>query len=51
MKDEAFKGDIAGRKNGVLTNQVTGEAVTYSLGKLDDRGRMFVKAGDPLKAW
>jgi hypothetical protein len=22
--------------------------VTYSLGKLDDRGRMFVKAGDPL---
>ncbi len=22
--------------------------MTYSLGKLDDRGRMFVKAGDPL---
>ena len=22
--------------------------MTYSLGKLDDRGRMFVSAGDPL---
>jgi GTP-binding protein len=45
---EAFKGDIAGRKNGVLISQDDGEAVTYSLGKLDDRGRMFVRAGDPL---
>jgi GTP-binding protein len=45
---EAYKGDIAGRKNGVLISQDDGEAVTYSLGKLDDRGRMFVKAGDPL---
>ena len=45
---EAFKGEIEGRKNGVLISQDDGEAVTYSLGKLDDRGRMFVKAGDPL---
>ncbi len=45
---EPFKGEIAGRKNGVLISQDDGEAVTYSLGKLDDRGRMFVKAGDPL---
>jgi GTP-binding protein len=45
---EAHKGDIEGRKNGVLISQDDGEAVTYSLGKLDDRGRMFVKAGDPL---
>jgi GTP-binding protein len=45
---EPFKGDIAGRKNGVLISQDDGEAVTYALGKLDDRGRMFVKAGDPL---
>jgi GTP-binding protein len=45
---EAFKGDIPGRKNGVLISQDDGEAVTYALGKLDDRGRMFVKAGDPL---
>ncbi len=45
---EPFRGEIEGRKNGVLISQDDGEAVTYSLGKLDDRGRMFVKAGDPL---
>ena len=45
---EPFKGEIGGRKNGVLISQDDGEAVTYALGKLDDRGRMFVKAGDPL---
>ncbi len=45
---EAYKGEIPSRKNGVLISQDDGEAVTYSLGKLDDRGRMFVKAGDPL---
>jgi GTP-binding protein len=43
-----FKGEIAGRKNGVLISMDDGEIVTYSLGKLDDRGRMFVKAGDPV---
>jgi GTP-binding protein len=45
---EAYRGEIEGRKNGVLISQDDGEAVTYALGKLDDRGRMFVKAGDPL---
>jgi GTP-binding protein len=49
---EPYKGEIEGRKNGVLISQDDGEAVTYSLGKLDDRGRMFVKAGDPFyEAW
>ncbi|MBK7059160.1 MAG: translational GTPase TypA [Rubrivivax sp.] len=45
---EAYKGDIAGRKNGVLISMDDGEIVTYALGKLDDRGRMFVRAGDPV---
>ncbi len=45
---EAFRGDIASRKNGVLISMDDGEIVTYALGKLDDRGRMFVKAGDPV---
>ena len=45
---EAFRGDIPGRKNGVLISMDDGEIVTYSLGKLDDRGRMVVKAGDPV---
>jgi GTP-binding protein len=45
---EAHKGDIEGRKNGVLISMDAGEIFTYALGKLDDRGRMFVKAGDPV---
>ncbi|HQD47875.1 translational GTPase TypA [Ottowia sp.] len=45
---EPFKGDIGGRKNGVLISMDDGEIFTYALGKLDDRGRMFVKASDPV---
>ncbi|QAZ41161.1 translational GTPase TypA [Methylibium sp. Pch-M] len=45
---EPYKGELEGRKNGVLISQDDGEIVTYALGKLDDRGRMFVKAGDPV---
>ncbi len=45
---EAHRGDIGGRKNGVLISMDDGEIFTYALGKLDDRGRMFVKAGDPV---
>ena len=45
---EPYKGEIDGRKNGVLISQDDGEIVTYALGKLDDRGRMFVSAGDPV---
>jgi len=45
---EAYKGEIAGRKQGVLISMDAGEIFTYALGKLDDRGRMFVKPGDPV---
>ncbi len=45
---EAYCGDIESRKSGVLISMDDGEIVTYALGKLDDRGRMFVKAGDPV---
>ena len=45
---ELYKGEIEGRKNGVLISMDDGEIFTYALGKLDDRGRMFVKAGDPV---
>jgi GTP-binding protein len=45
---EAYRGDIESRKSGVLISMDDGEIVTYALGKLDDRGRMFVKAGDPV---
>ncbi|WIW00008.1 translational GTPase TypA [Kinneretia aquatilis] len=45
---EAHKGEIGGRKNGVLISMDEGEIFTYALGKLDDRGRMFVKPNDPV---
>ncbi len=45
---EAHKGAIGGRKNGVLISMDDGEIFTYALGKLDDRGRMFVKPNDPV---
>ena len=45
---EPFKGEIGGRKNGVLISMDDGEIFTYALGKLDDRGRMFVKPNDPV---
>ena len=45
---DVYRGEISGRKNGVLISQDQGEIVTYALGKLDERGRMFVKPGDPV---
>ncbi|MBL8337209.1 MAG: translational GTPase TypA [Rhodoferax sp.] len=45
---EPYRGDIESRKSGVLISMDDGEIVTYALGKLDDRGRMFVKPGDPV---
>lgn len=45
---EPYKGEIPRRKNGVLISMDDGEIVLYALGKLDDRGRMFVKPGDPV---
>ena len=42
------KGDMPGRRNGVLVSAEHGEAVAYALWKLQDRGRMFVVPGDRL---
>ena len=44
----AYRGEIGSRKNGVLISMDDGEIVTYALGKLDDRGRMFVRPGDAV---
>ncbi len=43
-----WAGDIEDRRNGVLISQDDGGAVAYALWKLQERGRMFVKPGDPL---
>ncbi len=42
------KGDIPGRRNGVLVSQEDGEAVAYSLFSLQERGRLFVAPGEKL---
>ncbi|SDF08644.1 GTP-binding protein [Massilia sp. PDC64] len=42
------KGDLAGRRNGVLISQDDGAAVAYALWKLQDRGRMFVEHNTPV---
>jgi len=39
------KGDIAGRRNGVLISNEQGEAVAYAMWKLEDRGPMMIEPG------
>ena len=45
---EPWKGEIPGRRNGVLISGEQGEAVAYALWKLQERGRMFVSPGEKL---
>ncbi|MBA5605204.1 translational GTPase TypA [Duganella sp. FT3S] len=45
---DTSKGEMAGRRNGVLISQDDGAAVAYALWKLQDRGRMFVVHNDPV---
>ncbi|MDO7844070.1 translational GTPase TypA [Sphingomonas immobilis] len=42
------KGNIEGRKNGVLISNGSGEAQSYALGPLEDRGILFVGHGEAL---
>ena len=42
------KGAIEGRKNGVLISNGAGEANSYALGPLEERGVLFVGHGEPL---
>jgi GTP-binding protein len=41
----AFKGEIAGRRNGVLISNEQGESVAYAMWKLEDRGPMMIDPG------
>lgn len=40
-----YKGDIAGRRNGVLISNATGVAVEYALWNLEERGFLIIPAG------
>ncbi len=42
------RGEMAGRRNGVLVSQDDGAAVAYAIWKLQERGRMFVVHNDPV---
>ena len=41
----AWRGDIAGRRNGVLISNDEGEAVAYAMWNLEDRGPMMIEPG------
>jgi GTP-binding protein len=43
-----IKGDMPGRRNGVLISSEQGDAVAYALWKLQERGKMFSVPGDKL---
>jgi GTP-binding protein len=43
-----WKGEIAGRRNGAMVSQETGEAVAYALFNLQERGRLLVSPGDKV---
>lgn len=40
-----YKGDIPGRRNGVLISNATGKSVGYALANLEDRGFFFIDPG------
>lgn len=45
---DTYKGEIEGRRNGVLISSEGGTAIAYSLWKLQERGPMFIDAGVPI---
>ncbi len=45
---EPYKGEIEGRRNGVLISSENGTAIAYSLWKLEDRGPMFIDPNVPV---
>lgn len=47
---EPWKGDMQGRINGSLIAMETGIAITYSIDKLQDRGKFFIEPNDPIYA-
>jgi GTP-binding protein len=42
---EPYRGEIPGRRNGVLLSNESGEAVAYALWNLEDRGPMMIEPG------
>jgi len=47
---QPWKGEIGGRHAGALIAMETGQAYTYSIDKLQDRGSFFIESGDNVYA-
>jgi GTP-binding protein len=47
---EPWKGDMSSRNSGSLIAGETGSAITYSIDKLQDRGKFFVEPGENIYA-
>jgi len=47
---EPWKGDLGVKRNGALISLETGTAITYSIDKMQDRGRFFVNPGEDIYA-
>jgi len=45
---QPYRGEIPGRINGSLIVMEQGEAIAYSLNNLQDRGKFFIDAGEPI---
>ena len=45
---EPYKGEIENRRNGAMISSENGQAIAYSLWKLQDRGPMFVEHNSPV---
>jgi len=47
---EPWRGDMVNRINGSLIAMERGTAITYSIDKLQDRGKFFIEPNDPIYA-
>ena len=45
---EPWKGDLSLKRNGALVALETGQAIAYSIDKLQDRGRFFIDPGEEI---
>ena len=48
IKYEPHKGEIQGRLGGSMISKETGEAIAYSLDKIQDRGKFFIEPNDEI---
>jgi len=45
---EVYKGEIGGRRNGVLISNSVGKSVAYALWNLEERGVLFINPGEDI---